>query len=186
MGRDYFYKPGSFYRLCDRTGFRYRAEATRKQWDQLIVRGQSWEARQPQDFVRGVRDDQTVPEARVRPNYTFIGNSQSTLSATAPYRQNYVSVNAPFAFQPGDRLGIMLDYDMGVVYLTVAELGGGDFSSDFGPDFSTGAGALGSIFIVPSMPAQASAGNWICNFSSPQIQPQNYPGSASGAGGGDG
>lgn len=66
------YRPGSFYRVCDRTGFTVRAENTRKQWNGLIVRKESWEARHPQDFVRGVTDWQSVPEPRLPQEPVFI------------------------------------------------------------------------------------------------------------------
>lgn len=72
MGTERHYKPGSFYRICDRTGFATRAERTRREWQGLIVKGDVFEPRQPQDFVRGVNDIQTVPFARPRQTNTFI------------------------------------------------------------------------------------------------------------------
>lgn len=66
------YRPGGFYRLCDITGFKVRAERTKKQWNNYIVREKSWEPRNAQDFVRGRRDDQTVPDPRIRPDPTFV------------------------------------------------------------------------------------------------------------------
>lgn len=36
------------------------------EWNNLIVSDRVWEARQPQDFVKGVADNQTVPNARPR------------------------------------------------------------------------------------------------------------------------
>lgn len=66
MGREFYYKPGSFYRICDRTGFAIRADRTKMEWNNLIVDQRVFEPRQPQDFVRGVNDDQTVPYARPR------------------------------------------------------------------------------------------------------------------------
>ncbi len=56
--------PGDWYVSCDKTGFKVPASETRKEWNGLIVWEQVYEARHPQDFVRGVRDDQTVPFAR--------------------------------------------------------------------------------------------------------------------------
>ncbi len=73
MGTERHYKPGSFYRICDRTGFATRAERTRMEWNGLIVKDRVWEARQPQDFVKGVPDVQTVPYARPRQANTFVG-----------------------------------------------------------------------------------------------------------------
>lgn len=194
MGRDYYYKPGSFYRICDRTGFRYRAERTRKEWDQLIVRDQSWEIRQPQDFVKGVRDDQTVPEARPRPTFEFTGPGQSTLAAAAAIDAVYVSVNAPFAFQLGDKLAITLDPDLGTVfYCTVGY--SRDFNSDFGPDFGPPQPPLGfnggfssgfavysvtNLWVTPPLPGPAQAGNWIANLSAAEVTANSYGASNGG------
>jgi hypothetical protein len=72
MPADRFYVPGSFYRISDRTGFKVRSYRTQKEWQGYIVEREVWEARQPQDFVKGVKDDQTVPEARPRQPDTFI------------------------------------------------------------------------------------------------------------------
>lgn len=60
------YKPGSFYRICDRTGFKVRAEDTREEWNGSIVSKLVYETRHPQDMVRGRTDSQTVPKARPR------------------------------------------------------------------------------------------------------------------------
>lgn len=75
MGTKRHYKPGSFYRICDRTGFATRAEDTQMEWNGLIVDKRVWEARQPQDFVKGVPDNQTVPYARPRQSNVFVGSS---------------------------------------------------------------------------------------------------------------
>jgi hypothetical protein len=75
MGTERFYKPGSFYRICDRTGFATRAERTRMEWNNLIVSDRVWEARQPQDFVKGVNDSQNVPNARPRSPNPAVGTS---------------------------------------------------------------------------------------------------------------
>jgi hypothetical protein len=78
MGREFYYKPGSFYRICDRTGFAFRAERTQSEWQGLIVSRKVWEIRQPQDYVRGVPDDQTVPYARPRSPNPFVGSSTNS------------------------------------------------------------------------------------------------------------
>lgn len=170
MGRKHYYSPGQFSRICDRTGFRVLASDTKMEWDNLIVRKKSWEIRQPQDFVRGVQDDQNVPDARIRPNPTFIGPAQSMLSAAAVYGQAYVQITAPFQVFPGNTIGIMLNADLGIVFLTTVLPNGGDFNSDFGPDFSNGA----YTFINPPLPGPAAAGNLVTNFSTPEIQPSQY------------
>lgn len=72
MADDRHYVPGDFYRICDRTGFKMRAGKTRQEWTHNIVRDQSFEERQPQDFVRGVYDNQNVPLPRPRQPDRFI------------------------------------------------------------------------------------------------------------------
>ena len=66
------YKPGQYYRICDRTGFKVRSTKTKKEWNGYIVRSKSWEPRHPQDLVRGVADEQFVPEARPRPHTVYV------------------------------------------------------------------------------------------------------------------
>lgn len=58
------YRSGSFYRICDRTGFKVRAEDTRQEWNGQIVDKRVFERRHPQDFVKGRRDDVAVPNPR--------------------------------------------------------------------------------------------------------------------------
>lgn len=80
MADDRHYVPGDFYRIDDRTGFKVRARRTRKEWTNAIVDQNRWEARHPQDFVRGVNDDQTVPEPRPRsPNQYIALNAGGSL-----------------------------------------------------------------------------------------------------------
>jgi hypothetical protein len=78
MGTERYYKPGSFYRICDRTGFATRAERTSTEWNNLIVRDDVYERRHPQDFVKGVQDNQTVPFARPRQPNVFVGTSTAS------------------------------------------------------------------------------------------------------------
>lgn len=75
MPQDKFYVPGTFWRICDRTGFKTRSYDTQMEWNGLIVDKRVWEARQPQDFVKGVPDNQTVPYARPRQPNVFVGSS---------------------------------------------------------------------------------------------------------------
>lgn len=60
------YKPGSHYKICDRTGFKVRAEDTREEWTGAIVSKAVFEMRQPQDMVRGREDKQSVNNPRPR------------------------------------------------------------------------------------------------------------------------
>lgn len=65
------YREGDYKVQCDRTGMTFYASECRKQWNGLFVNNKSWEARHPQDFVRGRVDKQTVPICRPR-GFKFI------------------------------------------------------------------------------------------------------------------
>ena len=164
MGRENYYKPGSWYRVCDRTGFVVRAERTRKEWDGLIVRGRSFELRNVQDFVKGVPDDQTVPEARPKPAvYTFVGPAQSTLAANAVQGAGAVVVNAPFPVNVGDRLAITVSVDLGTIFFCQAT------SSD-----------PSNLAISPALQGFAMSGSAIANLSYGNVSPSSYGASNGG------
>lgn len=101
--------PGDFYRICDRTGFKLRAGKTRKEWTGRIVRDKSWEPRQPQDFVTGVRDDQSVWDPRPRSVDAYQGDLISNIIATAPIAAVQISINSTARMFAGDAIGVMLD-----------------------------------------------------------------------------
>ncbi|MDE2101697.1 MAG: hypothetical protein KGL39_30910 [Patescibacteria group bacterium] len=100
MADDLHYVPGDFYRIDDRTGFKVRARKTRMEWNGLIVSRKVWEARQPQDFVKGVIDDQTVPMPRPRQPNTYLSLGPSKFEVygdmpnTAFLVQNTLGYNA--------------------------------------------------------------------------------------------
>lgn len=61
--RDHFVL-GAWNAICDRCGFKRKSYEMKAEWDGLMVCRECWEPRQPQDFVRGVEDNQTVPWTR--------------------------------------------------------------------------------------------------------------------------
>lgn len=109
MGTERYYKPGSFYRICDRTGFAVRAERTRMQWNNLIVRDDVWEIRQPQDFVTGVTDDQSVPMARPRSVDAYDGPLHTFITAAANIGDLTIEVNETARMYAGDSIELVLD-----------------------------------------------------------------------------
>jgi hypothetical protein len=74
------YIPGDFWRICDVCGFKYRASQTSKRWDGLMVCREDFETRHPQDFVRGRKDRQTVPDARPELSDVFIGPGEQLMT----------------------------------------------------------------------------------------------------------
>ncbi len=72
MGRADYLKKGDWNAICDRCGEKYKASKLQLEWDNLFVCKRCFEVRHPQDFVRGIRDDQTVPIARLQGSPKFI------------------------------------------------------------------------------------------------------------------
>ncbi len=133
------YRPGSFYRSDDRSGFTRRAEDTKKEWTGLSVGDDLWEIRQPQDFVRGVADDQTVSEPRPIPPNTFVGPVNTTLSLPALIGDTFLYLDAVNGFLDGGKVGVILD--SGVYFNTT----------------QTGAAAANGIHIVDAIAGGAAA-----------------------------
>jgi hypothetical protein len=71
MGRADYWKIGDWNALCDVCGFKRKASEMKLRWDGLYVCPEDWEPRQPQDFVRGVPDNQTPPWTRPVPPPIF-------------------------------------------------------------------------------------------------------------------
>ena len=103
------YRPGSFYRSDDRSGFTRRAEDTEKEWTELIVGKDLWEIRQPQDFVLGVADNQTVPQARPVPPPVYIGPFSIQLSQDAGVGQQIIYLDNLTDLSELDPVGVMTD-----------------------------------------------------------------------------
>lgn len=63
-GRANYLSPGTNNVICDRTGFKIKADQGRKEWNGFFVRKESWERRQPQDLIRGFPDHQQPDVSR--------------------------------------------------------------------------------------------------------------------------
>jgi hypothetical protein len=74
------YIHGDFWRICEVCGFKCRASETSKRWDGLIVCREDFETRHPQDFVRGRKDRQNVPDPRPEPPDVFIGPTEQLMT----------------------------------------------------------------------------------------------------------
>lgn len=71
MSRADFYKSGDWNAICDYCGFKYKFSKLKPTWDGFYICSGCFEVRQPQDFVRGVLDNQSVPESRPDSTPTF-------------------------------------------------------------------------------------------------------------------
>lgn len=146
------YRPGSFWREDDRSGFAVRAERTRKEWTGLIVADRLWEPRQPQDLVQGVQDQQAVPEPRPIPPPIWTGPLFAQLTQAAAIGDLVLYVNSVSPFSIGDDIYVMLD--SGDNYWTVV----------------IGVGAA-SIEIAAGLPGSAASGNQISSLGTTSYVP---------------
>lgn len=158
MGRKLHFRPGSFYRVDDRTGFPQRAEDTKREWNGLIVDETVWEARQPQDLVKGVIDNQSVPYARPLAPAVFVGPIYAQLTTAAAVGATVLQLDSTAGFGAGQKVAVMLDN--GVNFLT----------TQVGP-----AGAS-SITLAAPLPYHAASGNLVANDSQNPTNPDSPTG----------
>lgn len=143
------YRPGSHWMADDRSGFSRRREDIKEEWNGLQVGTNLWETRQPQDFVKGVPDNQTVDVARPQPPAVFSGPISTTLSQAAAVGDTFLYLDAVNGFSDGDNIGLMMD--SGVYFNTTV----------------SGAPAADGIPIAASVPYPAAAGNTVTDYEAP-------------------
>lgn len=75
MGRADYYAPGQWNFFCDLCGKKTKSSEGVKTWDNFWVCRYHKEARNPQDFVRGVEDDQSLPWERSEAPDQFVAST---------------------------------------------------------------------------------------------------------------
>ena len=78
MGKADYWKPHDYNAICEVCGFKFKASELRRRWDGLMVCSEDWEIRQPQDFVRGVRDQRPLPFTSPEDTDTFVNPGDVT------------------------------------------------------------------------------------------------------------
>ena len=58
--------------ICQICGRKYKASQLRKRWDGFLACKDDWHPRQPQDFVRGIKDNQLAKVISAEPIDYFI------------------------------------------------------------------------------------------------------------------
>lgn len=58
--------------ICDVCGWEYFASQLKKRWDGLMVCNQDWEVRHPMDFLKGRKEDLSLPWTRPEPTDEFV------------------------------------------------------------------------------------------------------------------
>lgn len=106
------FKKGNHWITDDRSGARIRASDARTEWTGAVVHKDDFEARHPQDFVRGVKDDQSVRDARPPPPDVFSGPLQTTAGADAQAGALALTVASTSRFAMGDSIGVYAGGDL--------------------------------------------------------------------------
>lgn len=65
--------------ICEASGFKYPLSQLVRQWDGAMVHRSFVDKRNPQDFVRGVPDNQTIPNARPEAPDVFLAVGDVTV-----------------------------------------------------------------------------------------------------------
>lgn len=73
MGQADFLRVGDYNSICDVCGRKFKFSRLRQKWDNTWACEQDWEPRQPQDYLRGIPDNMSVPLSRPDPPNQFIG-----------------------------------------------------------------------------------------------------------------
>ncbi len=94
---------------CDKTGLTRYASETQVEWNGDRVWNRVFWQRNPQDFVRGLRDEVYVDDARPRGIDTFTGPLVTELAANHAAGDQTITVNSSARFEGGDRIMIGLD-----------------------------------------------------------------------------
>ena len=68
---DYWYEPGGHNAVCYECGRKMKASMLVKHWQGYWVCPEHWEPRHPQDFVKSVPDNMTVPWDQPDPAWVF-------------------------------------------------------------------------------------------------------------------
>jgi len=83
MGRADYYADGDYNVVCFECGRKRKASYMKKHWQGYWVCPEHWEPRHPQDFVRGIPDNQTPPWTQPEPADSFVTADCTLLTRSA-------------------------------------------------------------------------------------------------------
>lgn len=100
------YIPGDYHMICDRCGGKFRRSEMQKTWEGYWVDSKCFNVRHPQDFVKNIRDKQSVPVARPDRNSSL---GETTLFASSAKFANSITLTSTSYIIKYSSLGITLD-----------------------------------------------------------------------------
>ena len=100
------YRGGDHNYICDKCGFKRPASTGRKDWQGLYLCPGCFDLRNPQDFVKGVEDKQTVPWARPDIEQTM---GSTDVKVAASKGDLTIDVDSITGVTDEDSIGIVMD-----------------------------------------------------------------------------
>ena len=149
----YNYVHGAWNIIDDRTGFKIKSTDSRREWTNSVVHWNQWEARNAQDFVKGVQDLQAVPDPR--PGAANIhGETSTTLDADEAAGQTILSVASTTSMTVGDVVQLFMDNDE-THLSTISSIVAGD-TVTIARATSYKASSGNTLIIYSNLPSEAS------------------------------
>jgi len=139
------YKPGDWLVICDRCGMKRYASQCRLDWQNLFVCERCFEPRHPQDFVKGVPDDQTVPISR--PDVVS-SMGETTVKTAASKNAMSIDLTSVTGIADRDSIGIVLDN--GLVHWTFSDGTPSGYTVTLG-SYLPGDATAGNVVYLPSI-----------------------------------
>jgi hypothetical protein len=140
------YVKGDYNVISDRDGGKYKRSECRKEWNGLLVHRDEWEPRHPQDFVKGVKDDMSVPDPRPGAEDTH-SVFETTLDAAEDSGQTTLSVTSTANMTNGYTILVHQDDDT-IHISTISSFVAGDTVTI--ADALTHKSASGSTVVIQS------------------------------------
>jgi hypothetical protein len=72
VGANNYYQPGGWNAICGECGDSWKASQMRKRWDGIWSCKFCYEARNPQDFLKGSKEADAVPYSNPEPPPVFV------------------------------------------------------------------------------------------------------------------
>lgn len=94
-----YYKPKVWNAFCDSCGFKFKSDQLKLRWDGLMVDDACWEPRQPQDFLRAIKETSNIlPWTRPSDIGEDLSPSYVTIYIDSGYYEEFLGNNNPTYF----------------------------------------------------------------------------------------
>lgn len=90
MGQADYYLEGAWNFRCSECGKKLKSTEGRYRWDNQWVGPECWEVRNPQDFVRGIPDNPSVPWSTGNPPPKFIDGTTTQVQGNSQLLDGYM------------------------------------------------------------------------------------------------